>query len=92
MKKDVKVEIFGQSYVIRGEAEQEYTLQLADYVDRKMREISSKTTVNSSLKVAILAALNITDELFQLSQQQKADSELIEKKTSALLTLLEREV
>ncbi len=58
----VQVEIYGQSYNLRGEGESGYIQDLASYVDRKMREVSEATATVDSLKVAILAALNIADE------------------------------
>ena len=55
----VQVQIFGQNYTIRGEAEQEYILGVAAYVDRKMHEITEKlpvTSISSSMsKIAVLA-------------------------------------
>ncbi len=59
----VEVEIYGQSYNIRSAGDNEYITRLADYVDAKMREIASGTLTVDSLKVAILAALHIADEL-----------------------------
>ena len=61
----VQVEIYGQSYNLRGEGEVAYIQDLAGYVDRKMREVSEATATVDSLKVAILAALNIADEARQ---------------------------
>jgi cell division protein ZapA len=58
----VQVEIYGQSYNLRGEGEVDYIQDLAAYLDRKMREVSEATRTADSLKVAILAALNIADE------------------------------
>jgi cell division protein ZapA (FtsZ GTPase activity inhibitor) len=58
----VQVEIFGQSYNLRGAATSDDLNDLAGYVDRKMREVSESTSTVDSLKVAILAALNIADE------------------------------
>ena len=62
----VRVEIYNQTYSIRSDGDNDYIHTLADYVDRKMREISSGTFTVDSLKVAILAALHIADELHQL--------------------------
>ncbi len=53
----IRVEIYNQTYSIRSDGDNEYILRLAEYVDRKMREISSGTMTVDSLKVAILAAL-----------------------------------
>jgi cell division protein ZapA len=61
----VKVEINGSEYRIRGDADPEYIQEIAHYVDSKMREVTSETDLGSSLKVAILAALNIAGELFR---------------------------
>jgi cell division protein ZapA len=58
----VQVEIYGQSYNLRGEGETSYLQELATYVDRRMREVAEATATVDSLKVAILAALNIADE------------------------------
>ncbi len=61
----VKVEIYGSEYRIRGDADPESIQEIAHYVDSKMGEVSEATSVNSALKVAILAALNIAGELFR---------------------------
>lgn len=66
----VRVEIYNQSYSIRSDGDNEYITELADYVDRKMREIASGAMTVDSLKVAILAALHIADEFFQLKENQ----------------------
>jgi cell division protein ZapA len=58
----VQVEIYGQSYNLRGEGDTAYLQELAVYVDRRMREVAGATATVDSLKVAILAALNIADE------------------------------
>ncbi len=73
----IRVEIYNQTYNIRSDGDNDYILRLAEYVDGKMREISSGTLTVDSLKVAILAALHIADEFHQLkNQQQQSDSQL----------------
>ena len=73
----IKVEIYDQSYTIRSDGDSEYIRQLADDVDRRMREISSGTLTVDSRKVAILAALYIADELHQLQKvHEQADAQL----------------
>jgi cell division protein ZapA len=61
----VQVEIYGQSYNLRGQGEVGYIQDLASYVDRKMREVAEATATVDSLKVAILTSLNIADEARQ---------------------------
>lgn len=73
----IRVEIYNQTYSIRSDGDNEYIQDLAEYVDSKMREISSGTMTVDSLKVAILAALHIADEFYQLKHNQtQADSQL----------------
>ena len=79
-KNVVQVQIFGHSYTIRGEADHEYIMEVSAYVDRKMREITERLPVASLSKVAILASLNIADELFkERKQREKQSSELNER-------------
>ena len=73
----IRVEIYNQTYNIRSDGDSEYLMQLADFVDSRMREISSGTLTVDSLKVAILAALHIADEFHRLKQtHEKADAQL----------------
>ena len=58
----IRVEIYNQTYNIRSDGDTEYIIQLAEFVDSRMREISSGTLTVDSLKVAILAALHIADD------------------------------
>jgi cell division protein ZapA len=73
----IRVEIYNQTYNIRSDGDTAYLTQLADFVDGRMREISSGTLTVDSLKVAILAALHIADELHRLKQTyEQADNQL----------------
>src|SRR6059058_5921187 len=73
----VRVEIYNQTYNIRSDGDSEYLTQLADFVDNRMREISSGTLTVDSLKVAILAALHVADELHRLKRlHEQADQQL----------------
>lgn len=73
----IRVEIYNQTYNIRSDGDTEYIIQLAEFVDGRMREISSGTLTVDSLKVAILAALHIADELHRLkNMHEQADSQL----------------
>lgn len=66
----LRVEIYNQTYSIRSDGDNQYIYGLAEYVDRKMREIASGTQTVDSLKVAILAALHIADEYHQMKDAQ----------------------
>ena len=63
---------------------------LARYVDGKMREITKQTSTISSAKVAILTALNLADEIFQLRKEQtKLDNDLV-KRSKNLIEIIDR--
>ena len=73
----IRVEIYNQTYNIRSDGDNDYISRLAEFVDSRMREISSGTLTVDSLKVAILAALHIADELHRLKRlHEQADSQL----------------
>jgi len=73
----IRVEIYNQTYNIRSDGDTEYIIQLAEFVDSRMREISSGTLTVDSLKVAILAALHVADELHRLKRlHEQADTQL----------------
>ncbi|MGH9492743.1 MAG: cell division protein ZapA, partial [Terriglobales bacterium] len=57
----VRVEIYDQTYNLRG-SDPQYIKKLADYVDGKMRTVAQQTSTVDSLRLAVLAALNIADE------------------------------
>ncbi|UCF29999.1 MAG: cell division protein ZapA [bacterium] len=67
----VDVEIFGKVYTVSGDKDPEYVRMVAEYVDRKMREISQMTETVSTSRIAILASLNIADELFSLTDESE---------------------
>jgi len=62
----VQVDIFGSQYTIKqGSEDSEYIARVAAYVDQKMREINERLPVASVSRVAVLASLNLADELFK---------------------------
>ena len=63
-KTSVKVEILGESYAIRSDAAPEHTRAVAEHLDRSIRQILAGGSVIETNRAAILAALQITSELF----------------------------
>lgn len=61
----IRVNIFGSEYTLRADKDSNIVEKIAQYVDEKMREIDRNQTLKSTTRVAILAALNIAEELFQ---------------------------
>jgi cell division protein ZapA len=59
----VKIEIYHQTYNLQAEENEEYLNELAAYVDAKMRAVAKSTQTVDTVRIAVLAALNIADEL-----------------------------
>jgi cell division protein ZapA len=85
----IKVQIFGGEYKIRGQADPDYIAEVARYVDSKMREINDKLSVASLGKVAILASLNLADELFKERKEKELALSQIRDQAAGLTSRLE---
>lgn len=68
----VQVEIYGQTYSIKGMAEPAHIRELAAYVDARMRDIQKSTGTTEPHRVAILAALTISEEYHSLRERSEA--------------------
>ncbi len=90
MGKPVRVQIYDQSYLIGGDLEEAYVQKLASYVDNKMRDVAEATHTVDSLKVAVLSALAIADELHSLRNEREALDETLRERAERCLTLVER--
>ncbi len=88
----VPVEIYGQTYNLRGEGDSSHITRLAAFVDRKMREVSDHTATVDSLRVAILAALNIADEHFQLRTAEEEHHRNVTQRLGHLVEILDRDL
>jgi len=87
-----KVEIFGQEYKIKGAGDPSYIHRIAGYVDSKMREIAHSSGIMSQSRIAILAALNITDELYQERGEKDRVKEELNRQAAKLGEVLEEEI
>jgi cell division protein ZapA len=86
----ISVDIQGQRYPIRSALDPDYVTRLAAYVDDKMRAASDLTPTGDTLRLAVLAALNIADELFRCRDATRArDGELADR-AGELERLLDR--
>ena len=87
-KSDITIQILGQNYTIKSSADEEYIKKVAMYVENKMKELKdSGMDSNQHLKIAVLACMNIADELLQEKSTHKEDNELINKIKSKTLSL-----
>jgi cell division protein ZapA len=85
----VKVTIFGQVYTINGEAPRDYIHQIAEYLDGKMEEVRTTSAITNPTQVAILAALNVADEYFQLKNLKSGVDSEVERRAMALISMLD---
>ena len=88
-KQVTAVKIFNQTYQVSSGGDPEYVKQLARYVDQVMTEVFEKTSAVDSLKVAVLAALNIADERFEARSQLETLDDTVTEKSDAMITLLD---
>ena len=86
----IPVEILGQRYQIRSSLEQEYVMRLAAYVDEKVRAAAEATPSGDSLRFAVLAALNIADELFRCRETTRDRAGALAERAGELERLLDR--
>ena len=84
----IRVEIYDQSYNLRG-SDPKYIEGLADYVDSKMRAVAQQTSTVDSLRLAVLAALNIADEYQVLKRKYEELAGNYHERTSNLRSALD---
>lgn len=88
MSSTVQIKIYGKTYAVKRTSKQTDLNELAKYVDAKMQELSYGSAKTSTIDLAILAALNIAQELMELKNEINADREFVESKTEAMIDRL----
>lgn len=88
----VRVEIAGEEYTIRADATPEYTLECAAYVDRAITDILGQGSLIQAHKAAILAALAITDQLFQARRETEAIRDATSRAATKLASDIEARI
>jgi cell division protein ZapA len=86
----IPVDIQGQRYPIRTSLEEEYVARLAAFVDEKIRAVCESSPSGDSLRLAVLAALNIADELFRHRDAVNLRDGHLAERTQELERLLDR--
>ena len=89
----IQITIFGQEYSVKAPADPTYIKKIAEYVDIKMRAVQSGfSSTQSSNRIAILSAMNITDELFNSKKKGDSNSNEVEEKITSLIELIDESV
>jgi len=86
--KVIRLEILGREFTIRSDEGEERVKKIGEYVNRKIQEITNDGKAVSTLNAAILAALNIANEYFELQERQKALTRSVEDKSGLLVELI----
>lgn len=86
----IPVDIQGQRYPIRSTLEADYVARLATYVDEKMRAAADTTPTGDALRLAVLAALNIADELFRCRDTNRDKDGRLAERAEELERLLDQ--
>jgi cell division protein ZapA len=92
MSSSKKIQIYGKTYSLKSSSSEVDAEEVADYVDSRMRELATARRKTSTLDLAILAALNIAQELLELKDQTEAKDELEEDKIRQLVDALDKEL
>ena len=87
-----KIQIYGKTYNLKSSSGEIATEEVAAYVDSKMHEVAEIRNKTPTLDLAVLAALNIAQELMELLKQTDANNKEIEDKIGQLLVALESEL
>jgi len=83
------VSILGETFTIRGEASEDYIAEIARMVDSTMREIKKDQNNLDRFRLAVLAALNLADELMQKQNVPARDQEEVDRRAHQLIALLD---
>ena len=92
MTKTIEVEVYGQRFTLQGEADEAYIHELAKFVDGHMRTLTQNMKTGTPTKLAILAAINIADQLFQQQRQQQAGEVEVDRLTKSMLEHIDNQL
>lgn len=92
MTNAIEVDVFGQRLALQGDADEHYVNELAQYVEGQMNSIAGNLTTSTPTKVAILAAINIADQLFKQESRRQAGEAEIERRATGLLECIDSQI
>jgi len=92
LTKTTDVEIYGQRYAIRGEADDAYIRKLAGFVDGQMRQLAEGLNTTTPSKLAVLTALNMAHQLFEAEKSRAQGEADVERRMTSLMESIEEQV
>jgi len=90
---NIKVKISDQEYALKTSADEDYIKKVAQYINDKMKEVETAgVDTNSQLRIAVLAAMNITAELFECKKKKNEVIEKVEAKALAISEFIQDKI
>lgn len=92
VKRTHEVSILNQKFVLKSDADERYVQKVADYLNKKLHDIMNNSKSVSTLNVALLAALNVTDDFFRIREKNKESHVSLEQKLKELVTFIDGQI
>jgi cell division protein ZapA len=92
LTKTTDVEIYGQRYTIRGEADDAYVRRLAGFVDGQMRQVAQGMNTTTPARLAVLTALKLAHQLFEAEKKHAQGEADVERRMMSLMESIEEQV
>ena len=92
MTKTTDVEIYGQRYSIKGEADETYICRLAGFVDGQMRQLAEGMNTTTPSRLAVLTALNLAHQLLEAEKKRAQGEADVERRMTSLMESIEEQV
>ncbi len=92
MTKTIDVEIYGQRYTVNGEADESYVKQLADIVDKQMKQVAAGMRSATPAKLAVLAAFNLAHELMESERRSRQGEADADRRVASLMESIDQQM
>jgi len=92
VKRTHEVSILNQKFVLKSDADERYVQKVADYLNKKLHDIMNNSKSVSTLNVALLAALNVTDDFFRMREKSKESQNSVEQKIKELVSFIDTQI
>ena len=92
MTKTIDVEIYGQRYAIRGDADDAYVRRLANFVDDHMKHLAEGMKTATPSKLAVLTAINLAHQFFESEKKRAQGEDDVDRRMSTLMESIEEQM
>ena len=92
MTKTIDVEIYGQRYTVNGEADESYVKQLAEIVDKQMKQVAAGMRSATPAKLAVLAAFNLAHELMESERRFRQNEGDADRRVASLMASIDQQM